>query len=168
MCLFVLSCSLVERFTALNINHGWIVEPLGFAYGIIVANHLDTLERWMKEKWLLKSGVLLALSIILGIAYLKLKPVAIFGDYLLKIALGIAITAFMFETIAKLKVGNKVNCFLGNISYEIYLLHGGVFALIATVDANMNSGIFIITAMILTIVIAHGLNRFCRLIVKSF
>lgn len=168
MCLFVLNCSLLERFTSLNINYGWVVEPFGFAYGILAADHSDSIRKWMKEKWLMKSGIFLVLSGFLGIAYLKLKPIPVFGDYLLKIVLGIAITAFMFEVMAKLTVGNRINSFLGNISYEIYLLHGGVFALIATIDLNMDSGIFVITSVMLTIITASVLNRFCRLIVKLF
>lgn len=122
----------------------------------------------MKDKWLIKCGIFLTLSTFLGIAYLKFKPVAIFGDYLLKIVLGIAIMTFMFEVVAKLKVGNKVNSFLGNISYEIYLLHGGVFALIAAVDTNMNSGFFVITSVVVTIILAFVVNRVCKPIVKSF
>lgn len=168
MCLFVVICSLLDRFTSFKVTSIWIVEPLGFAYGIIAANHSDSIRRWMKDKWLIKCVLFLALSTFLGIAYLKFKPVAIFGDYLLKIVLGIAIMTFMFEVVAKLKVGNKVNSFLGNISYEIYLLHGGVFALIAAVDTNMNSGIFVITSVVVTIILAFVVNRVCKPIVKSF
>lgn len=74
----------------------------------------------------------------------------------------------MFEMIAKLKVGNNINSFLGNISYKIYLLHGGVFALVATFDLNMNPWLFVIVSVMLTIIIASVLNKFCIPIVKSF
>lgn len=110
----------------------------------------------------------MALSVFLGVAYLKLKPVAVFGDYLLKIVLGIAITAFMFEAIAKLRVGNKVNSFLGGVSYEVYLLHHGVFALLTVIDSDMNSGVFVITSVAATVVLAYALNRICRPMVRLF
>ena len=168
ICLFVVICSLIDRFTSFKVTAGWKVEPLGFAYGIIAANHSDALKRWMKEKWLMKCGVFLALSVFLGIAYLKLKPVAVFGDYLLKIVLGIAITAFMFEAIAKLRVGNKVNSFLGGVSYEVYLLHHGVFALLTVIDSDMNPGVFVITSVAATVVLAYALNRICKPMVRLF
>ena len=161
-------CSIITRFTGFKVTSIWIVEPLGFAYGIIAANHADSIRKWMNEKWLMKCGIFLALSGFLGIAYLKLKPVAVFGDYILKIVLGIAITAFMFEAIAKLKVGNKINSFLGDISYEIYLLHHGVFALLTVMDSDMNSGVFIIISVAVTVVLAFVLNRICKPMVRLF
>ena len=168
MCLFVSMCSLITRLTDLEITSIWTVEPLGFAYGIIAATYSDGIKRRMKEKWLLRSGIFMILSGVLGIAYLKFKPVAVFGDYLLKIVLGIAITVFIFEIMAKFKVGNKLNSFLGNISYEIYLLHGSVFTLLAAIDKNMNSGVFVVASVAITVALAYVLNRICRPIVKLF
>lgn len=168
ICLFVIICSLIDRFTSLKITSHWIVEPLGFAYGIIAANHSNKIRKWMEEKWLMKCGIFLAISGFLGIAYLKLKLVAVFGDYLLKIALGIAITAFIFEAIAKLKVGNRVYGFLGGISYEVYLLHHGVFALLTVMNSNMNSGVFVITSVAVAVALAFVLNRICRPMVRLF
>ena len=161
-------CSLITRLTDLKITSIWTVEPLGFAYGIIAATHSDNIKTWISKNWLLKCGAFMVLSGVLGIAYLKLKPVAIFGDYLLKIVLGIAITVFIFEIMAKFKVGNKLNSFLGNISYEIYLLHGSVFTLLAVIDKNINSGVFVITSVAITVTLAYVLNRMCRPIVKLF
>lgn len=165
MCLYVAICSLTGRLTELKITSIWIVEPLGFAYGIIVADCSDKIRQWMKEKWLLKCGILMAISLVLGTAYLKMKPIAFIGDYLLKILLGITITVFIFQVISELKVGNKVNGFLGGISYEVYLLHHGVFAALATVSYNMNSGVFVILSVVFTVVLAYMLNKICRPIV---
>lgn len=168
MCLFVVMWSAIERFASLNLNYGWVVERFGFLYGIIAANHADRIRRWMREKWLLKSGIFMVLSGILGVSYLKLKSVAVLGDYFLKIVLGITILAFMFEAISKLKVGNKLNSFLGNISYEIYLLHGGVFVLLGTIYKGMNSGMFEVVSMAVTVALAYMLSRMCRPIVRLF
>ena len=110
----------------------------------------------------------MVLSGILGVSYLKLKSVAVLGDYFLKIVLGITILAFMFEAISKLKVGNKLNSFLGNISYEIYLLHGGVFVLLGTIYKGMNSGMFEVVSMAVTVALAYMLSRMCRPIVRLF
>lgn len=155
MCLIVCGCSLIDRLTDFKITSIWTVEPLGFAYGIIAANHDGQINKWMKNKWAVKSICLMILSGILGIVYLKFKPVPIVGDYLLKATLGIAITVFIFTVLSKVKAGNRINGFLGGISYEVYLLHHAVFALIMALDTEvMNSGLFILTSVIITLVLA--------------
>jgi len=159
---FVAACSLIDRLTIIKITSIWVVEPLGFAYGIIIANHKNDIERWLKKRWLLKTACLLIASGLLGVAYLKYKPVLFIGDYLLKIVLGIAITAFIFSFIFKFRVGNSVNNFLGKISYEVYLIHGGVFALLMAVFDRINSGVFIATSVAVTIIIATLLNRLSK------
>lgn len=164
MCLAVAALSLVERLTPLSVNLGWVVEPLGFAYGIIAANYADAIRCWTHERWLGKAAALGALSAALGVAYLKYKPVPVLGDYLLKIALGMAITAFVFQLIARIRVGNRVNRFLGGISYEVYLLHRPAFALVAAIAAGgmkLGSGAFIALALAITIVLAFGLKKLC-------
>jgi hypothetical protein len=99
---------------------------------------------------------------VLGVSCLKFKPVIFFGDYLLKILLGISITAFMLAMNVHIKIGNKVSRFLGNISYEIYLLHGIVFGLIGYMIPQINSGMFIVLGIVITIgisVIVHGMSK---------
>lgn len=165
---YVVVCSLVQRFTNLNIMWAWIAEPLGFAYGIIVAKYTEEIKSWISKNWILKTWGLMIVSLILGVAYLKFKPIPVLGDYWLKIILGIAITCFMLCLIAKIRVGNKVNSFLGNISYEIFLLHGGVFLLLMALSKNvMNSGAFIMALVVITICLAFVLNSVSSLIVKG-
>lgn len=160
MVLFVLACSLIQRFTNVNLMFLWIVEPLGFAYGIIAVKYSKKIRKWLNAKWIVKTTVLMVASGILGVCYLRFKTVPIFGDYVLKILLGIAITGFMFSLITKLKVGNKINSFLGGISYEVYLLHHGVFALLMAIDKNgMSSGVFIVLSVIITIALAVLLKK---------
>lgn len=166
MCLFVVFCSLMGRFTELKITSRWIVEPLGFAYGIIAAEYSDKIRKWMKKKWLPKCAILMVVSMALGIAYLKMKPIAIFGDYILKILLGLAMTSFIFEAISCLTVGNKVNSFLGDISYEVYLLHRGVFAVLAIINTGINSGLYVILSILLTVAFAFLLNKVSRPIIR--
>ena len=127
MCLIVLIFSLVDYFTSFKITQIWIVEPIGFAYGIIAAKYNGLIKNWLKDHWKRKIFCLLFLSGILGIAYLKFKPVVFLGDYLLKIVLGISITGLIFAVISNFKVGNPTNGLLSSISYEVYILHDTVF-----------------------------------------
>lgn len=145
----------------------WIVEPLGFAYGIIAANHADAIKKWFVERWTVKVVILMLISGGLDLAYLKYKPTPFIGDYLLKIVLGIAISAFLFCLIAKLKVRNRANSFLGNISYEVYLLHHGVFALLMAIDRNMmNSGLFIVLSIFITLGLALILKKVSDMLIS--
>ena len=156
ICLIVLGCSLVDYFTEFKITSRWIVEPLGFAYGIIAANYSSGIRNRIGKKWIEKSAVLMFLSGIIGIAYLKFKPVLFWGDYILKIFLGIAITSFVFVLISKFEVGNRVNEFLSKISYEVYLSHYAVFAILIAIDNyNMNSGQYVLVSICVTIIIAY-------------
>ena len=165
MILFVAICSLIQRFTGFHIMWIWIVEPLGFAYGIIAAKCSDEIKEWINKNWIQKAIVLMSVSAVFGVAYLKLKPIPIIGDYVLKIILGISIIAFMFTFIGKFKVGNRANTFLGSISYEVYLLHGAAFTLLQIIDRNkvMNSGVFIVCSILITLILSVALKKLTNL-----
>lgn len=91
---------------------------------------------------------------IAGVAYLKFKPVAFFGDYLLKILLGVLIITFMLAVNCRIAIGNKVCLFLGSISYEVYLIHGSVFGLLAFLTPEVSSGVFIDLSIVITVGVA--------------
>ncbi len=169
MCLIVLCFSLIDYFTDFKVTSKWVVEPLGFAYGILAAKYADRIKAVIRERWFVKSICLMVLSAVTGVAYLKFKTVHIWGDYLLKIALGIMITAFMYELISNLKVGNKINRFIGSISYEVYIMHRGVFALMIFVFGyTLNSGLYVVASVILTLILAFILKMVCDSVIKKF
>ena len=125
-------------------------------------------KKWMKDNWLGKSLVLIIIAVLIGICYLRMKPIPFIGDYLIKAILGIAIIAFMFEIIAKLKVGNAVNKFLGSISYEVYILHFGVYSLIsAIVKGGISSGLYIIVSIVITLIFALVLKLICNPLIRA-
>ena len=166
MCLVVLAFSLIDYFTEIKITSIWIVEPLGFAYGIIAAKWEGPIRKWMGRQWLVKCVSLGIAAGILGIMYLKFKPIVFWGEYLLKIALGIAISLFMYEVLHKFKVGNRINAFLGGISYEVYILHGTVFLMLMHFSKGWNSGLFIITSLVITVLLARMLKRLSGIIIN--
>lgn len=137
----------------------WEIERLGFAYGILLVTHYKRINEWIHKKWVLKSVVLMLASGILGVAYLKFKPVEFYGDYLLKILLGIVLTAFVIEITSRFRVGNKVNGLLGSISYEVYLLHEIVFAVVMLVMPRIDSGAFIVGSIVITVFVGYGLKK---------
>lgn len=154
VCVFVILCSLTDRLTEFKLTLIWPTESWGFAYGILLACFMPRIKMWMQDRWSIKAILLLVLSGIAGLAYLKFKPVAFYGDYCLKIILGIVLTVFILILTARFQIGNLVSRFLGEISYEVYLLHGVCFTILQNTGIEWNSGVFIWFAIALTIGLA--------------
>ena len=138
---------------------GWEIERLGFACGVLLAANYKVVNRWIHNRCIMKTVVLMIASGIVGMAYLKFKPVDFYGDYLLKIVLGIVLTAFVIVTTSGFRVGNRLNCFLGSISYEVYLLHEIAFASLIILVPRINSGVFIVVSIAITVLFGYGLKK---------
>lgn len=145
----------------------WCPEVFGFIWGILLADYREWFVRTIKRKWLLISLVLCLLSGILGLSYLRFKSVLILGDYLLKIMLGLAIILFILALNVSIALGNKVSLFLGRISYEVYLIHGAVFGLMATFMPGINSGLFISLSIVITVALSWVVNLMSRPVIKK-
>lgn len=81
-----------------------------------------------------------AASVLIGFLYLKCKGVPFFGDYLLKILLGMALVMLMLVVDSLLSLGSRLNAILGSISYEVYLVHGTVFSLVSEITGGSRRG----------------------------
>ena len=145
----------------------WCPEVFGFIWGILLADYREWFVRTIKRKWLLINLVLCLLSGILGLSYLRFKSVLILGDYLLKIMLGLAIILFILALNVSIALGNKVSLFLGRISYEVYLIHGAVFGLMATFMPGINSGLFISLSIVITVALSWVVNLMSRPVIKK-
>lgn len=128
-------------------------------WGIIFSHIKKWFAEWMGKNWLPKCMTFCMFAGITGVAYLKFKPVAFFGDYLLKILLGVLIITFMLAVNSRIAIGNKVSLFLGSISYEVYLLHHTVFGFISFMMPRVSSGAFIGLSIFLTVLIATVISR---------
>lgn len=115
----------------------------------------------MKPCWTQRCFAYCLVAGVLGIGYLKYKTIPFFGDYILKIALGVAIICFILVLNVKVKFGNRVSAFLGSISYEVYLIHGIAFGLVSWMLPDSESGVFIAFSIIVTVVLSvvHWLGK---------
>lgn len=145
----------------------WVTECYGFIWGILLLLLRDQFVKKGDSKWIRNVLVLCLASLVFGIAYLKFKPIVFFGDYLLKIILGIAITAFILMCNVKIKIGNKISFFLGEISFEVYLIHGFVFGMIDKLCKGIQSGYFILISIVLTIIFAVLAHMLAKCIIKN-
>ena len=144
----------------------WCPEVYGFVWGITLFNIKDKIIKYFKQSWMIKCALVCALACLLGLTYLIFKPVLFFGDYILKIILGLAIILFILLLNTQIRIGNKVSIFLGEISFEIYLLHNWVFLMVGRAIKASDSGIFILISIIATILISAIVQRLSNALLK--
>lgn len=137
----------------------WCPEVLGFAWGILLCRWKDRFVRWLNRGWLAKNAALCLLSGLLGVGYLLGKGIPFWGDYLLKIALGMAILAFILALNTKISIGNRVSRLLGDVSYEVYLLHDAAFFALEAFCPGLNSGVFILTSLLVTAMLSWAVRK---------
>ena len=144
---------------------GWSYERYGLIWGIILYRFMPQIKKWLTGNRWSKLVLFLVLSMMLGLAYLKYKTVYFYGEYLLKIVLGLAIIVFLLLVTIGREYNNRIVVYIGSISYEIYLLHGIVIGNLAQLAPELSSGKFIITVYIATVIIADLVHRLSKRIV---
>lgn len=145
----------------------WCPEIYGFVYGVILAQYRNEILKWMRSQWIKKCIINCLIVGIFGFIYMKFKSVLFYGDYILKIILGLVIIIFVLAINCNIKIGNRVNTFLGNISYEIYLIHGCIFELLIYIMPKISSGLFIIVSLLLTIGISAVIKSISNITVRN-
>lgn len=137
---------------------GWPPESMGFLYGVLLARLKEWFFHHMQTRWKLKCAEFCIGSLLLGVFYLKFKWVPFWGDYIVKIFLGLLILLFILVLNTKISIGNPVSRFLGKISYEVYLIHDVSFLILMGLPFQYDSGIFILLSIVVTIMISIGVN----------
>lgn len=132
----------------------WPTEAFGFLYGILLARHAERFAEKASTKWLLKCTFCCVAALLLGMFYLEIKQVPFFGDYITKILLGACLLTFALLVTVGYPIGNKIGRFLGGISYEIYLMHGPVYRYIDYICPSLNSGVYILSSIFITILLS--------------
>lgn len=145
----------------------WPTEIFGFLWGILLANLATEFQNFGKQKWLLKAAIFCITALILGVLYLKFKPVPVWGDYLLKTALGLSVLVFMLFLNTKISIGNKALNFLGGISYEMYLSHTVVISLVQQLCPELTSGVFLWLVLIGSFALSVLIWYIARLLLKK-
>ena len=159
ICGFVLVCSLLDKLTPIKITSIWPTESIGFVWGIVLYDSIDFFQRYVNKKWLQKTSIMFVLAVVLGLIYLKFKSIYFWGDYCLKIILGEVLLILILCIMVRVDISNRINLFLGRISYEVYLLHGYIFSIVRNVGKDtFNSGIYIWISIIVTIILAFVVN----------
>jgi len=169
-CLLIIAGSLVIYYlkhTGVITTTTWETECYGFVWGVVLALVRDSFLKFFSDNWYFKTGAFMVISAILGVLYLKFKTIPFGGDYLLKILLGLAITVFILSSNTRVSLGNKVNMFLGEISFELYLCHGKVYHLMNDICQWKYSSVFIICSLLVSVLVAYIIHLIANIIVKT-
>ena len=164
-------CLLIAVFSiAIYLCRPWIIgttwcpEIFGFIWGIILFRLRDFFIDRMKKRWFIKCLIFCIVAGAAGLIYLKFKMIVFFGDYLLKILLGILITLFMLAVNTRVNIGNQISKFVGTLSYEVYLLHGTVFGIISFLMPGLESGVFILLSIVITVILSAVVHKISTLL----
>ena len=137
----------------------WCPEVLGFVWGILLGRWKNRFTGWTDKGWLAKNAGLCLLAGILGVGYLMGKGIPFWGDYVLKIVLGVAILGFVLGLNTKISMVNRVSRLLGTISYEVFLLHDVSFFVLEKAFPGLNSGVFILMSLLVTAALSLAVQR---------
>ena len=144
----------------------WCTEIIGFVWGVLLCSQYDRIKGFFLKKWLAKTILLCACSLILGVMYLMFKPVIFWGDYLLKIVLGLSILCFVLILNSKFSLGNKLSYFFGDISFEVYLVHVAVSTLISTIFPSIGSGLFVLSVIVISVISAALMHKISSTVLR--
>lgn len=145
----------------------WPYERLGLVWGLLAYRFRDRIIVWMTHKNASKLFLSSIIGVVLGLAYLKFKTYPFFGEYLLKITLGFGLISLLFIVASRWRVGNAIGRFLGDISYEIYLIHDVVMMFLNYLFPEMQSGQFILMTYAIVIPLSIFVQCISRPIIKA-
>ena len=158
-------CTIVFLYSILgkifNLSVGWQVEAMGLIYGILFYYFAQELKRINQLKEIILFGIL---STILGVFYVKYKEIYMIGTYLLRTILGINIILFLTGILNRISIDSVILKGIGNISYEIFLMHEIVIKLLFNI--NIPSVLWILLVILLTIVSAFIINYIDKKLIK--
>ncbi len=153
----VIVFSLVTKYSNLDIP-SWPAECYGFIWGILIFDFKHKIEMILSKKYFIPLLTSFFGSLILGVLYLKFKHITFFGDYCLKILLGFFLVCFILTLSFCFNFNKRPIQFIGNISYEIYLVHIFVIHFLSDIllknNIGMQSGIFILIVYVATTIIS--------------
>ncbi len=145
---------------------GWPYERMGLVWGLLLYFYFDRIKAFVTPN-IKKVAIFLALSLVLGVMYLKFKHEPFWGEYLLKIVLGATIITLLFMLSSTRIWGNKIITFFGDIFYEVFLSHMIIIFLIQYLFPTLPSGVFIITSAAATIIISAAIHYLGQPIINA-
>ena len=134
---------------------GWPYERIGLIWGVLLFLFFDGFTSWLQKDRVIKLVVFSTLCLCVGFLYLKYKTFFFWGEYMLKVLLGVLLIILLFLISRRFTFTNRLSRFFGDISYEMYLLHLMVYSVVAELLPDVSSGIFILLTFAATILLSY-------------
>jgi len=147
---------------------GWPYERVGLVWGILLWRFYPVITEWLDRHNAVKTIGFLILSAVLGLAYLKFKSCFFWGEYVLKVVLGLCILVWVFLVTNRRTFINPLTKYLGSISYEIYLIHTLVMDIVMYFMPGLSSGLFILAVIIGSILCASVIHALAMPVVHRY
>lgn len=154
--------------SGVSADMGWCYERWGLVWGLLMHRFFLLIKDWTVSYRIGKFVLFSVLALVCGVCYLKFKDVYFYGEYLLKIILGVVIIVWMLLLTVKRKFGNRLSLYLGDISYEVYLSHGMVMSILVLLCPHLSSGMFIFTTYLITLLFSIGVHAVSSRLVKRW
>ena len=130
-----------------------------FPLGMLYCNYKKRVEEIIKKHWFITAMLTTVLQIAtFGIKFMGEYISNDFISYIGSILSSSVFPIFVLIYLNKIKIGNSVLAFFGDISLEIYLIHNVVLMTLSRYMSISNILIFVIAAFVITISAAYLLH----------
>ncbi len=159
--------SIITYTTKIKLAYIWPIEVMGFLYGVLLYAFRERILDIINKKQFFMIVSSFVASAILGIIYIKFKGVSQLSDYMIKICLSFFFMVLNIVILNSFSIKNKINMYLGKISFEIYLIHIIIFDRLHEILYINNSAIYIVTSMTLSFILSMFINLLCTKILSK-
>ena len=142
----------------------WVTEIYGFIWGVVLAGVNAKVTSFFKKQWSVKLTICLFMSFLLGICKIHFRNSVFYGDYVLKIMLGLMIVVLMLILNARISLESKIGTILGEISFEFYLIHLWVFSVVEEIVPDSSSGLYIVLCIIVSALVSYADHYLIKLL----
>lgn len=126
--LVVISLALIAIGFIAKIENPWYGSTLCFAAGILFYQYRESVSLFLWKYWLMSIVAGTALVVFFTLAFFILGNESIIGNPASRNLAAIFFCITTVTALCKVCIGNKAATYLGNCSYEIYLIHPYILA----------------------------------------
>ena len=128
MALFLFTIAYIALLKSLQFGNWWFQTPISLNMGMLMACYEENMRNVLKTSYRL-IAVILLLALV-GCGYLtQLEDID--GWPIGFMSLSVLLGVFVYAMVCRSPLpNNKVLCFLGKYSYEIYLVHGAIISVL--------------------------------------
>lgn len=131
----------------------WFLTTASFAIGIWIAYRQKECARYVqKNYWIIVSALILIIYLLF---YGWIRPPQGVSRHMSTITINICGTILLYCISMKVKVGNKILLFLGEISYELYIMHQIAMLICRPLGQNYGVLIYAMITILTTVGMAY-------------